>query len=80
MIRLIDKVTRQVLGVVQESDFEVMRRVLEEEGPEDTDYYLNEETLDLLIEQGLSAEAQAAVRKGLAGREEFDLVWERVTP
>jgi hypothetical protein len=80
MIRLTDRANGQVLGVVQELDLEIIRRVLEEEGPEDTDYYINEETLELLIEQGLSIEAQAAIRKGLEGRGEFDLAWERVKP
>ncbi len=75
MIRLVDKTTGKIFGEVAEADVEVMRRALEEEGSTDQDYYINKETLELLIEGGLSAEAQALIRRGLEGSGEFDIGW-----
>ena len=57
MIRLVNRGTGDMLGTIQEADFEVMRKALEEEGEDDRDYYVVEQTLETLAEQGLSSDA-----------------------
>ena len=47
MIRLVNRETGDVLGTIQDADLETMRQVLEEEGEDDRDYFVAEDTLDL---------------------------------
>ena len=78
MIRLTNETTGNVLGEISDADFEIMRKALEEEGPTDQDYYINEETIQLLAEQGLSSAAQDLLRSGLDAQGELDVLWKRV--
>lgn len=77
MVRLVKKDTGEELGIVEDGDLEVMRRLLEEESATDTDYYLTEDTLELLAEGGLSLSAQSLLRKALEGVEGVEVRWER---
>lgn len=77
MVRLVKKDTGEELGIVEDGDLEVMRRLLEEESATDTDYYLTEDTLELLAEGGLSLAAQSLLRKALEGVEGVEVRWER---
>ena len=66
MIRLANRGTGDVLGTIQEADLEVMRKALEEEGEDDRDYYVVEQTLETLAEQGLSSNAQSLLRNAFS--------------
>lgn len=76
MIRLTDRASGAVLGLTSTSDFQVMRRVLQDEDVLDADYYLTPATLDLLAEQGLGEATLDVLRRGLGDREAMDLGWE----
>ncbi len=77
MIRLVDRETGEMLGEIQEADLEVMRKTLEEEGEDDRDYFVAEDTLELLIERGLSSDVQALLRKGFKDGE-LEFGWEQI--
>ncbi|MBX5493125.1 MAG: galactosyldiacylglycerol synthase [Chloroflexi bacterium] len=50
--RLRIKGSSTVLGEVSDEQFARLRALLEEEGPADRDYYIDEATLDYLAQQG----------------------------
>lgn len=78
MIKLIDKATGRELGEVTKEQFQALVDVLEEESDEDTDYYINTDTLDLLREANADPALIDILERGLAGREDMDIQWRRV--
>ncbi len=75
MIKLVNKETRQELGFLSEEDFAILQRELEVENPEDTDYYINKDTVDFMTEQGLPQAIIDLLNKALNGAEEVDIEW-----
>jgi hypothetical protein len=77
MIRLVNRETGEALGTIQDADLEVMRQALEEEGGDDRDYFIAEETLELLAERGLSAGTQSLLRNSFK-EGAVEVGWEQV--
>jgi hypothetical protein len=77
MIKIYDKATGQELGELTPEQFQALVDALEEESEEDTDYYINRTTVDLLREQGADPGLVALLERGLAGREDMDIQWQR---
>ncbi|MBN2267659.1 MAG: hypothetical protein JW725_04985 [Candidatus Babeliaceae bacterium] len=75
MIKLVNKETRQELGFLSEEDFAILQRELEVENPEDTDYYINKDTVEFMVEQGISQTIIDLLNKALNGAEEVDIEW-----
>ena len=78
MIDLYNAATNQFIGSVSEADLQVLIDVLEEESPDDTDYYINEETLDLLAEGGASTQLVSLLRTVVtAATDGAEIRWQR---
>jgi hypothetical protein len=77
MIRLTDKETGKLLGTVTDEQFKFLVDLLEEESPEDSDYFIDEGTLEWMEEEGADPALVEVLRKGLAGREEMEVRWQR---
>lgn len=77
MLQLFDKATGAALGSISEEQLAFMVAQLEEEAAEDTDYYLNQATLEMLAENGADPALVELLRSALAGREEMDIRWSR---
>lgn len=77
MIRLVDRETGKVLGTISDADIEIMRQALEEEGGDDKDYFIPEESLEVLAEQGLSASTQTLLRNNFK-EGAIEIGWEQV--
>ena len=77
MIRLYNKETGALLGAVSEDDLQVLVDQLEEEHAEDTDYYIDADTIDLLESSGASADLLNVLRKALGAAEGIDVSWKR---
>lgn len=75
MIKLINKETRQELGFLSPEDFAILQRELEVENPEDTDYYINKDTVDYMAEQGIPQTIIDLLNKALNGGEDADIEW-----
>lgn len=75
MIKLVNKETRQELGVLSEADFAILQRELEVENPADTDYYINKDTVEYMVEQGIPQTIIDLLNKALNGGEEADIEW-----
>jgi hypothetical protein len=78
MIKIYDKGTGQELGELTPEQFQALVDALEEESEDDTDYYINRATVDILGENGADPGLVALLEKGLAGREDMDIQWRRV--
>jgi len=77
MIKLYDKDTRGFLGTLTEVQLQFLIDQLEEESTEDTDYYINQATLDLFVEAGADADLLALLRQALGAREGIEIQWVR---
>jgi hypothetical protein len=77
MIKLYDKDTRVFLGTITEVQLQFLIDQLEEESTEDTDYYINQATLDLFEEIGADADLLALLRQALGTREDLEIQWVR---
>jgi processive 1,2-diacylglycerol beta-glucosyltransferase len=77
VITLYDTNTGAYIGTLSEDQLQFLQAHLEEESPEDTDYYLNPATLTLLEQAGADAELLRLLRQALGERDEVEIRWER---
>lgn len=77
MIQLFNKETDALIGEIDETQLAFLVSHLEEEDVDDVDYYLDEAMLDLLVEDGASAELIALLRQALDENGEVEFRWER---
>jgi len=77
MIQLYDKDTGAALGAISEEQLQFLADQLQEESPQDQDYYLNEPTLDAFEEAGADPALLTLLRKALGEREEMEIRWAR---
>lgn len=75
MRKLYDTETDKFIGTVSDEEFQFLVDQLEEESPDDTDYYVNRETLDLLTQAGVSAHLLVVLQHALGEREEMEVRW-----
>lgn len=67
MVTLTIQASGATIGQVSDDDFRLLQSVLEEEGPEDKDYWIDLDTIDLIESRGGSAKLLETLRNGLAG-------------
>ncbi len=77
MVKIYDEATGTVYGTISEAQLQFLVDQLEEESLEDTDYYINEATLDLLEAEGADAGLLTVLRNALGDREDMDIRWTR---
>ncbi|MCA1584151.1 MAG: galactosyldiacylglycerol synthase [Acidobacteria bacterium] len=77
-VQLTDAASDRALGTVTDQQFQVLVDALEEEAEDDTDYYINVDTIDMLEAQGSDRELVTLLRAALNGREEMDIRWQRL--
>jgi hypothetical protein len=77
MQKLYDTETDKFIGTVSDEEFQLLVDQLEEESLDDTDYYVNQATLDLLGQAGASAHLLALLQQALGEREEMEVRWVR---
>jgi hypothetical protein len=77
-MQLLEAATQRLLGTISDAQFQTLVDELEEESPEDTDYYIDSATVDMLDEDGADPALVALLRSALAGREGVEITWRRV--
>ena len=77
MIDLYNAGTNQLIGSISEADLQVLIDSLEEESSEDKDYYIDEETLDVLAEGGASRELLSLLRHAVGATQGAEIRWQR---
>ena len=77
MVKLLDTETGRVVGTISDEQLEYLQSQLEEESPDDHDYWFDVASLDVLEEQGTDEALIQVLRTALGEREEMELRWER---
>ena len=77
MIKLHDVESGELLGTITEDQLKVLAEQLEEESPEDRDYYIDADTIEMFEEAGVDAGLVDVLKKALNGRPDMDIRWER---
>ena len=77
VVRLVDKETGREVGSITDEQLELLQAELEEESPEDQDYWFDVASLDILEEAGIDPSLIAILRAALGDRDEMELRWER---
>lgn len=77
MIQLRNKETGTQIGEISEEQLQFLIDHLEEEFEEDTDYYLNRTTFDMLKEKGLDGSLLKLLDEAFGDREELEIEWSR---
>lgn len=77
MITLTAKDTGAVIGTITETDLKLLLDRFEEESSVDRDYYVDEQTVQMLEDAGAAPALTALLRKAIGGSEGVDIVWSR---
>ena len=77
MPTLREKDTKNPIGRISDADLQFLIDKLEEESSGDTDYWIDENTITFLQEEGASAELVSLLRSAIKGRDGVDLEWTR---
>lgn len=77
MIRIHHIRTGDVVGTLTEAQFATLVEGLEEESSADRDYYVNEDTLAMLADDGADPAVIDALRAALDGAAEGEVRWSR---
>ena len=77
MPKLYNKKTNALLGDVDEEDVQCLIDVLEEEDSKDVDYFVALDTVDILEDNGASAELVQMLRAAIGAGEGVDIRWQK---
>ena len=77
MVTLRDKETGKLLGSISDEDLQFLIDELEEESREDADYFIDEDTIAMLEEDGAPDSLTSLLRAALEGRDGLDIQWSR---
>jgi hypothetical protein len=64
------------IGVISDAQLKFLVDQLEEEHDEDQDYYIDRDTLELLMDNGAEPELVALLEKAIGDDDEMDIAWE----
>jgi hypothetical protein len=76
IVKLINEDTGQPIGQVNETEMRFLADMLEEESPEDTDYFINQDTIDMLEVRGGDPALIALLRQAVGNSEGIEISWE----
>ena len=76
MPRLYRVDTGDTIGEITAAQLEFLVEQLEEESEEDTAYFVDRDTLELLSDNGADPELLALIEKAMGKDDEIDLGWE----
>jgi processive 1,2-diacylglycerol beta-glucosyltransferase len=76
MIKLFHVQTNTEIGEITQTQLDFLTSQLEEESANDTDYYINADTLDYFAQQGAEPSLIALLRNALGSRPDMDIRWE----
>lgn len=77
-VRLYDKETGSLIGLISKTDFQFLQDQFEEESTTDTDYFVDSNTIDALEEAGAAKSLLTLLRAAVGKSEGIDIRWEPV--
>ena len=69
--------TNALIGELTEPQLESLKEWLEEESDSDQDYWINQDTVEYLAEEGADPGLVAMIRKALGDRDDMEIRWEQ---
>ena len=75
MITLYNEATGAALGEISEAQLKFLEDQLVEEGAEDPDYFINQDTVDLLAQRGADAALIALLKQAIGTTEGIEITW-----
>ena len=75
MIDLFNAQTNQPIGAITPADLKVLVEALEEESPNDQDYYVTADTIDLIADGRATEHLVNLLRTALGSAEGVDIRW-----
>ena len=76
MPRLFRLDNNETIGTSTAAQLQFLVVQLEEEDAEDTDYYIDRDTLELLSDNGADPELIALIEKAMGDDDDIDVAWE----
>jgi len=76
MPRLIRLDTGDAIGQISDEQLKFLVEQLEEEHDDDTDYYIDRDTLELLSDNGADPELLAMLEKAIGDDDSMHIAWE----
>jgi len=77
MIDLYDNTTNTLIGSITDQELQTLTDGLEEESADDQDYYITQETIDLLGDGRATDHLLQLLRTALGGAEGVEIRWQR---
>ena len=75
MVKLYNESSGQLIGEIEAQEFQFLKDMLEEESSEDVDYFINEDTIDMLEVRGGDPELVSLLRQVVAGTDGIEITW-----
>ena len=75
-VRVSDKNTGNTLGTISREELQFLVDQLEEESSHDTDYFIDQATIDLLTEAGASEALVSLLQSAVGTSDGIDIVWQ----
>ena len=76
-VKLFDAASDRLLGTLSDEQFQFLVDELEEESPEDSDYYLDAVTVDMMEEDGVPEAVIEVLRAAIGDSEGIEIRWQR---
>ena len=77
MIDLYHSASKQKIGTITEAELQFLVDSLEEESTEDRDYYIEQDTIDLLANGQATDHLLKLLRDAIGSNEGIDIRWEK---
>jgi hypothetical protein len=77
MIDLFNNETNALLGSISESDLRILVDALEEESTKDQDYYIDQDTIDVIAASEGSERLADLLRSALGSADGLEIRWQR---
>ena len=75
MLTLYNEETGAKLGEISEEQLQFLEEQLVEEGVEDPDYFINQDTIDMLAQRGADQALIAMLRQAVSNGEGIEITW-----
>ncbi len=75
MLTLYNEETGAKLGEISEEQLQFLEAQLVEEGAEDPDYFINQDTIDMLAQRGADQALVAMLRQAVGNGEGIEITW-----
>ncbi len=77
MVELFDKDSGASIGVITDSQFRFMSELFEEESETDMDYYISQDTIEMMEDEGADVALLDILREALGEKDDMEITWSR---